>query len=118
MGMVCLTPEEREIAIGRDWVGWRGCYRIMIPLVEPFRRTTCSPACQMRVERRRVPKPPPPPTQTCAQCGHKFVTKHKDKAIYCSARCRHRAKDDRRLALGKTIRARRRLAHPAALAGR
>jgi hypothetical protein len=25
----CLTPEEREIAIGWSWVSCRGCYRIM-----------------------------------------------------------------------------------------
>jgi hypothetical protein len=27
----CLTPEEREIAIGQGWVGCRGFYRIMAP---------------------------------------------------------------------------------------
>jgi hypothetical protein len=44
-------------AIGQGWVGCRGCYRIMAPLVEPFRRTTCCPACAIRVKRRRVSKP-------------------------------------------------------------
>jgi hypothetical protein len=64
----CLDATEREIASGQCGVGCRGCYRIMTPLVEPFRRTTCSPACAMR-ERRRKPRPP---VQSCAQCPTKF----------------------------------------------
>jgi hypothetical protein len=52
----CLTPAEREIAGNCQYgVGCRGCYRIMRPLVEPFRRTTCSPACAMRTGRRGNP---------------------------------------------------------------
>jgi hypothetical protein len=34
----CLDATEREIASGQCGVGCRGCYRIMTPLVEPFRR--------------------------------------------------------------------------------
>jgi hypothetical protein len=33
---LCATT-EREIASGQCGVGCRGCYRIMTPLVEPFR---------------------------------------------------------------------------------
>jgi hypothetical protein len=114
----CLDDGEREIAAGiTSYVPCYGCGRPMAPLVPGFRRTTCSPACAMRVERRRLPKPQPPPTQTCPRCGHKFIPKHRDKALYWRPRCRHRAKDDRRLALERANRTRPRLAHPAAHAG-
>jgi hypothetical protein len=53
-------PDARG-ARDRHWSGLgrlRGCYRIMAPLVEPFRRATCCTSCAMRVERRRAPKSP------------------------------------------------------------
>jgi len=46
---------------GQSWVGCRGCYRLTAPLVENFRRLTCSRACATRVRRRRLPPKPPLP---------------------------------------------------------
>jgi hypothetical protein len=64
---LCVRTGPRA-AIPWPGVGCRGCYRLMAPLVEPFRRSTGSPACALRVERRRKPWPP---VQSCAQ-GTKF----------------------------------------------
>jgi hypothetical protein len=52
------TSGERVIASGQCGVGCQGCYRIMRALVEPLARTTCSKTCEVRVLRRRLPRPP------------------------------------------------------------
>jgi hypothetical protein len=69
----CTTPEEHEAAAGVSWAACLGCRRLMAPAVSNFRRSTCSPACQMRVERRRLPPPPPLPSKVCAQCQRRFI---------------------------------------------
>jgi hypothetical protein len=107
----CLDDDEREIANGQCGVGCLGCRRIMRPLVESFRRSTCGKACQARVERRRLPPKPPQPVRKCQQCKTVFRPKTAKKDTkYCSPRCRHRAKDDHRLALERAKRGRR--GHP------
>jgi hypothetical protein len=85
-----------------------GCRRLMAPLVPLFARTTFSPACAMRVERRRLPPKPPLPLKTCAQCQQPFRPGRrgtgKVEVRFCSARCRTRARDDRKVAAARAAR--------------
>jgi hypothetical protein len=53
----CLSPGEREIAASASRIACLGCRHLVARPVPLFARTTCSPACQMRVERRLSPKP-------------------------------------------------------------
>jgi hypothetical protein len=108
----CLEPEEREIAAGiTSYVPCYGCSKLMAPLVEPFRRSTCSATCAMRVERRRKTRKPLP-LQTCKQCKQPFRPKRRGVGAlavrYCSTRCRTRAKDDRKLVRARAARPRQR----------
>jgi hypothetical protein len=104
----CTTPEEHEAAAGASWAACLGCRRLMAPAVSNFRRSTCSPACQMRIERRRLPPPPPLPSKACAQCQRRFIPGRrgtgKVEVKFCSTRCRTRAKDDRELAQARAAR--------------
>jgi hypothetical protein len=80
----------------------------MAPLVPLFARTTCSPPCALRVERRRLPSPPPLPSKVCAKCQRRFIPGRrgtgKIEVKICSTKCRTRAKDDRKLAQARATR--------------
>jgi hypothetical protein len=52
----------------------------MAPLVPPFARSTCSAACALRVERRRLPPKPLLPLKTCKQCKQTFRPKRRGTA--------------------------------------
>jgi hypothetical protein len=104
----CATPEERGVAAGQSWSACLGCRRLMAPAVSSFRRSTCSDACQARVERRRLPPPPPLPSRTCATCQRRFTPGRRGTGAvevkFCSTKCRTRAKDDRKLAFARATR--------------
>jgi hypothetical protein len=103
----CTTPEERGVAAGQSRSACLGCRRLMAPVVSSFRRSTCSDACQARVERRRLPSPPLP-SRECAKCKRRFIPKRrgtgKVAVKFCSMRCRTRARDDRKLAQARATR--------------
>jgi hypothetical protein len=75
----CLDDDEREIANGQCGVGCLGCRRIMRPLVESFRRSTCGKACQARVERRR------PTTEAAAGHDDSPLSPHHGAPTRCPA---------------------------------
>jgi hypothetical protein len=96
-------PRRRAISAGQTaYVPCYGCGRLMCALTPDFRRSTCSPACAMRVLRRRLP--PPPPFRECAKCQRRFIPGRRGTDVrYCSRKCQlpNRARPEPRPCVGR-----------------